>query len=783
MRKKSFSKMASLMLAIILCVLGGISASDVQASSSFVDPVSEILKEEEAAQIFDMEDEAENLEEPEDFSWMKQLLEEEQQDSLSNEGTETSSRSPEKTDEDTVTLRLPEEEGRAASDFSEAGSPSVEFGDGSAFSDSSDAFFSDDENEEETGEYLPDELFSTGEPSEGFSDPESGNGTDGEESELGESEAVLHLEEGEDFVTKLNILLYKAKELATDEHPYKVIIPPGNYEMKGTISTYSNIHLYAVGAVIKKVSAKKQILLRLGNSEVSEGGYDGYRNITIEGGTWDCNYESCANKEEPGGFVGFRIGHAANVTIKNVTFLNNLKSHFLELGGVKHALVTGCKFEGYWTPHETSGQECIQIDACLDEIFPRYQPFDGTVCADIVIENNVFRNVFAGAGSHSMIFNKPYTNIVIRNNVFTNVKKGAVGLLNCKDSIVSNNVMKNVGAGITITLMRGTHAHVLEGQTASNKQNQASQKLVISNNKITLSAPCNIAGTLWRGYGIKIAGQKVTKSYYGTPTGSYVIKGVTASGNQISGPGNGIHLDRAARCTISKNKITLSRPKQFTNFGIYLGGSRLNQITGNVIQNAGNAGIYVYTTSSYDYGSSRNEIRSNQVTKCVAQGISIGAKSDYIILEKNTCTNNGQSGIHVKGSIVSSMAYNNATGNGAKGISCYASTIKSQKKNTLQVNASAYAMYFKNCKGQVQSLKKPTIYKVKKGAKKVTGKTSGGTKALVYAAKTNVKLGSAKLTKTWNFSAAVKALKKGTAITVKVTDKYSNIAIAQTKVV
>ena len=39
----------------------------------------------------------------------------------------------------------------------------------------------------------------------------------------------------------------------------------------------------------------------------------------------------------PGGFVGFRIGHATNVTVKNVTFLNNLKSHFLELAGVKNA--------------------------------------------------------------------------------------------------------------------------------------------------------------------------------------------------------------------------------------------------------------------------------------------------------------------------------------------------------------------------------------------------------------------------------------------------------------
>ena len=61
------------------------------------------------------------------------------------------------------------------------------------------------------------------------------------------------------------------------------------------------------------------------------------RNIVIDGGTWDYNYQCVEDKDEPGGFVGFCIGHATNVTIKNATFLNNLKSHFLEFGGVKNA--------------------------------------------------------------------------------------------------------------------------------------------------------------------------------------------------------------------------------------------------------------------------------------------------------------------------------------------------------------------------------------------------------------------------------------------------------------
>ena len=96
------------------------------------------------------------------------------------------------------------------------------------------------------------------------------------------------------------------------------------------------------------MSPGKHLMLRLGNTEESAGGYEGYRNIVIEGGTWDANYGNLPDKEADGGFVCFRIGHASNVEVKDVTFLNNLKSHFLELGGVKNAKVTGCTFRGYW---------------------------------------------------------------------------------------------------------------------------------------------------------------------------------------------------------------------------------------------------------------------------------------------------------------------------------------------------------------------------------------------------------------------------------------------------
>lgn len=817
MKRTKIAKGLSLILALTLCLSGNAVVPEVWASAeTAVDPMKEIASEEAEKKIqFQEEDEKEYLEEPEDYSWMEKLLEEQKaEEELLQEGTgeapetalpvpatELNGVEPEDAAIESPDMKSPdmaggtfEEDGERADVELFQSSPeenvfaedvqqadSAETFSVSEFDDGSGAVFS---NPEEGGQISPEpqeDSFDAGEPESLFTSGED-FGAGENDSEIGESEAVLHLEEGEDFITELNILLYKVKDLATDDHPYKVIIPPGNYEIKGTISIYSNIHLYAVGAVMTKTSTKKQILLRFGNSEVSEGGYNGYRNITIEGGTWDCNYESCANKEASGGFVGFRMGHATNITIKNATFLNNLKSHFLEFGGVKHALVTGCKFEGYWTPHETTGQECIQIDSCMNEIFPRYQPFDGTVCTDIVIENNIFQDVFAGAGSHSMMFNKPYTNIVVRNNRFINVKKNSVWLLYCKDSEVSGNIMENVGGGVYISSMRGTHAKLLNGQIPSINQNQQSLNVVVSNNQITLAQTTTIAGRQWRSYGIWVGGQRVTNASYGIPTGDYIIRGVTADRNVIKGPGNGIRLERTISCKVTNNKISLTKPDGYTNFGIYAGGSRNNQLTSNVVSNSANVGIYLYTNSGYTHKSTGNKLTSNQVKNSMSDGIRVGSSSNNTVLQKNTVTGNLQNGICVQNSVITSMVSNKATSNGKIGIYCSGSTIKAQQKNTMEGNKSTYAIRFYKCKGQIQNVKNLTVNTVKRTAKKVTGTGAGSIRAYVYTT-SNKRLATVKIGKNSQYSVPIKAQKKGTVLSVRVSDKYGNVVKKSVKVV
>ena len=386
-----------------------------------------------------------------------------------------------------------------------------------------------------------------------------------------ENAAVVTLDvaDGSDITETLNTVLHFMGQRATDETPCTVIIPQGSYLISGTIHMYSNLTLYAEGAVLTKSCTDKHVVLRLGDDILSAGGYDGYHNITIEGGTWDLNYPVVEDKEGTGGFVGFRIGHARHVTVKNVTFLNNLKSHFLELAGTEDVTVTGCTFRGYWQEYEGGGQECIQLDACLDYIFPGYQPFDGAVCENIRITDNVFEDVFAGVGSHSMIYDRPYRNIVIQGNTFRNVKKRAVWCLNYVDSAVEDNIIENAGGGVLVSCMYFPNTHLIPGTVAGMEGNHQNAGISVKNNQIFISSVSQINGNTWRGYGIEVQGAWVSDSSKaqakGIPTGIYKETGVEVKGNMITGNGNGIRLYLADGCTVEDNQLKLQKTASFSN--------------------------------------------------------------------------------------------------------------------------------------------------------------------------------------------------------------------------
>lgn len=501
---------------------------------------------------------------------------------------------------------------------------------------------------------------------DGFSDGdvETFSAEDADQSCENMQELVLNVQDGEDITVKLNTLLAQARDKATDEKQCKVIVPPGNYTLTGTLHMYSNIYLYAEGATITKTSPRKEILLRLGDTKKSAGGYEGYRNITIDGGTWDSNYECVEDKGGPGGFVGFRIGHATNVTVKNVTFLNNLKSHFLELAGVKNAEITGCTFRGYWKEFTGGGQECIQLDACMPRIFPGYLPYDGSVCENIVIKDNTFEDVFAGIGSHSMMFDKPYKNITISNNRFNNLKKRAIWCLNYQDTVVTGNTMTNVGGGVYVRSVYTRNAHTVSGQEVSPEGNQYAENILIADNQITVLEPTVIDGKQWNGYGIWITGEvslgsagetipsedddpenTANPTTNGIPAGRYIIRGVTARNNTISGNCDGIKFSLAEDCSCRGNTVRLSDSHTYNNMGISVAKGSNIRVSYNNLSGGNGYGIYAVGTEASQkicriYG---NTVSGFMKDGILASGLAAGSR-----IEHNRVSTGAANGILVK---------------------------------------------------------------------------------------------------------------------------------------
>ena len=627
----------------------------------------------------------------------------------------------------------------------------------------------------------------------------AGDASDGE---LGTYQTVtLEVEEGQDITAPLNTLFLELKDQATDENPCKIIIPPGNYELTGTLCMYSNMYLYARDANITKTSTTKHLILRLGNTKDSEGG-----------------------------FVGFYIGHATNVMIKNATFLNNLKSHFLEFGGVKNAKITGCTFSGYYKNYVEGGQECIQIDCCTDEsnVFPQYRPYDGTTCEDFVIDGNVFEDVFTGLGTHSMMSGKTYKRITVTNNTFHNVKKRCIRFMNYEDSTAENNTMVNVGNGVDISSV-SSNTHQTPGYD-DGPDMLKNRNLRVAGNYISLARTTSIGGIAWICSGIKVSGYNMKKDGAVLPKKIYPVKGVTVEDNQISGYGNGISMSLTDTDTVTDNQVTMKKTSSYSNFGIYAQDSRGSVISRNTVSGTANTGIYL-SGSVYAAGSEqRNLVEQNTVSGAGGDGIYLqsvntsstaqkntvksaagsgirvnagknnnvlgntclsnknhGVKIEYVVgrvrVKSNRVTSNAKSGILLWKSKVSEVSGNRAEKNRGNGVYAYASVIPVMKKNTFCENGKVQAVYVKSCKGWT-GINRPSCRAVTSRSTAISGTASGSQTVIAYARRSGkqTKLGVSSVNKKKQYVIKIKKQKKNTALKLVSKDKYGNTVTVNTVV-
>ena len=230
-----------------------------------------------------------------------------------------------------------------------------------------------------------------------------------------------------------------------------VTLPKGEYYLDRTLYVYSNTTIKVEkGAKFYKNRVYGAVIE--GGILSDRGGYEGCKNITIDGGLWDA--KAIMNLSE--GTETFRFIHASNITIKNAEFSNLPEdSHFVVLAGSKDVLIENCSFHGYGDDGDSHREpkEAVQLDVAHSvEIVPTDQwiVWDDLPCKNVTIQNCEFYDYSRAIGSHTAVAGIYHENIVIRNNVIRDMEEVALKLYQYKDSLVSGNEISNCAGGIVV---------------------------------------------------------------------------------------------------------------------------------------------------------------------------------------------------------------------------------------------------------------------------------------------------------------------------------------------
>lgn len=398
-----------------------------------------------------------------------------------------------------------------------------------------------------------------------------------------------------------------ARKNATDSKRYVVEVEPGEYSITKTLMIFSNTHLVLTDVTLKRSQASTSNMLRIGNFDTEKSGasgYDAYKNIIIQGGTFD-----------GGGTQNtiLKAAHATNFTIQSTNFRNVNNSHIMEIAGIDGFAVKNCSFKNQHMDSEKIGYEAIQLDIlkkghiydCRSEALPMN---------NVRIENCLFDDCPRAIGTHTAIYNAPFNGILIKSNRFTNLGSAAIQGMNWKNVKIVGNSIENTPRGITLYSMMGGGdgtflAGVLadEGKTETNisesYQEPCNGNILIAENSIN---HCGAVEDVYANYeceGISLVGARLDKVYDensdgsgGLPKGEYFLEGVTVRNNFISVKGHGIRAKNVRNASFTDNVINCG--ENDFNKSIYQGikvydNSKINFIDGNSIYGSDNFGIDV----------------------------------------------------------------------------------------------------------------------------------------------------------------------------------------------
>lgn len=436
----------------------------------------------------------------------------------------------------------------------------------------------------------------------------------------------------------------------------KVVIPKGTYLLSSALVVYSDTWIYCDEGVEIKRCVSRGPMLMCDNNGI--GGYEGVKNVIVEGGIWNGNTDQWPNAAD---FSNIRFAHCRNILLKDMHVKNNENGHHVEIGGAADVTIEGCTFTGYTGYRK---KEAIQLD-CMNNsrVFAGYAPFDDTSCENVVIKNNLFSGICRGLGSHSATLGIYYTDIVIEGNVFENLDDMAIIMYNYKNCTITNNTITNCASGIEFKAMSSLPNNNFNPPVVKSMEELVDgidddANSVISSNTISVSGDDEYGLTS----GIRLTGYEI-KDNGVIPDYNYCVAGVKIVENRIESNGTTITLNDAENCSIEsnilvtkqdgvnykeKNGINLNECNGIKITDNFISGSARNgasvtdssgnTIENNTIENVGMNGINIYN------GSENNVVSSNSVNSAKKHGVAVSANSSAVI-KSNSISKAGDTGI------------------------------------------------------------------------------------------------------------------------------------------
>ena len=446
----------------------------------------------------------------------------------------------------------------------------------------------------------------------------------------------------------------------------------GTYNLSERLVIYSNTTFNCAGATFIK-NYQNSTLLAIGQNQDAPTGNSYYKNITINGGTFD------ANKTD-GSILSF--AHASNVAINGATFKDCSDGHHLTFAGCDNINVTNCTFTGHGNK-KGDNMEAVQLDILDKEHFPNYKDYpkayDGTMNTNINITGNTFNNVNRGVGSHSVFSGKYMSNINISNNTFNNIAGYAILSSAFLNVNINNNVINNCGSGIYYKTINPKNSdgsrpntYSCQGKSYAPTIDTASS---ICGNTITVVDTADTSSKQFP-YGIRLYGENLTANDGIVLAGDYSAQNVNVSSNNItiSRAANAIWLVGTKNINVSQNTVLFNNSAYSTKDNVF----------GLRIENSTNATI------------NANTINANNIP--YVQNVIILDKSKGVNIAGNKLTGAKKHGINLTSSSASISA-NTISGNKENGIFCYKNSTMTTNKNRITGNKK-HGIFVNECKGK-----------------------------------------------------------------------------------